>query len=188
MEAHTRCRISILLSQWSHTRTRTRTRTRTERRGSTERRTGMVAMLLEYMCAWRVHCVGVHVVYLVCAPETVHGSAFSSIPTVPATVPLICDMSSSFMSAPVPDIHKYALIFAGAQKNVGPAGLTIVISQTAQHTAAQHNTHSTRHAHAHAHAHAHEPVVHRCCDPSAAWCVDVDVCCVPALCVLLCSS
>ncbi len=39
---------------------------------------------------------------------------------------LVCDMSSNFCSKPV-DVSKYGLIFAGAQKNVGPAGVTIVI-------------------------------------------------------------
>ncbi len=41
-------------------------------------------------------------------------------------VPLIADMSSEFMSHPV-DVSKYSLIYAGAQKNVGPAGVTVVI-------------------------------------------------------------
>lgn len=41
-------------------------------------------------------------------------------------VPLVADMSSDFLSRPV-DVSKYALIYAGAQKNVGPAGVTIVI-------------------------------------------------------------
>ncbi len=41
-------------------------------------------------------------------------------------VPVVCDMSSDFCSRPI-DISKYALIYAGAQKNVGPAGVTVVI-------------------------------------------------------------
>lgn len=41
-------------------------------------------------------------------------------------VPLVCDMSSNFLWAPI-DVSKYALIYAGAQKNAGPAGVTIVI-------------------------------------------------------------
>jgi phosphoserine aminotransferase len=41
-------------------------------------------------------------------------------------VPLVCDMSSHFLSRPV-DVSKYGLIYAGAQKNAGPAGLTHVI-------------------------------------------------------------
>ncbi len=45
---------------------------------------------------------------------------------VPADMPLIADMSSEFCSRPI-DVRKYGLIFAGAQKNCGPAGNTIVI-------------------------------------------------------------
>jgi phosphoserine aminotransferase len=44
----------------------------------------------------------------------------------PAGVPVVCDMSSNILSRKV-DVSRYALIFAGAQKNIGPAGLTIVI-------------------------------------------------------------
>jgi phosphoserine aminotransferase len=42
-------------------------------------------------------------------------------------VPLVCDMSSNFLSRPVENIDRYGLIFAGAQKNLGPAGVTVVI-------------------------------------------------------------
>ncbi|MCX7992300.1 MAG: 3-phosphoserine/phosphohydroxythreonine transaminase, partial [Fimbriimonadales bacterium] len=57
--------------------------------------------------------------------ETIQGVVF---PTEPGGdgVPLVCDMSSNFLSAPI-DVSKYALIYAGAQKNAGPAGVTIVI-------------------------------------------------------------
>ncbi len=57
--------------------------------------------------------------------ETIGGVAF---PYVPETqeVPLVADMSSAILSRPV-DVSKYAVIYAGAQKNIGPAGLTIVI-------------------------------------------------------------
>lgn len=58
--------------------------------------------------------------------ETIHGVEFQSEPPVPAGVPLFCDMSSDFISRPV-DISRYGLIYAGAQKNAGPAGVTIVI-------------------------------------------------------------
>lgn len=58
------------------------------------------------------------------ANETIHGVEF---PYVPQTqLPLICDMSSNFLARPL-DISKYALIYAGAQKNLGPAGVTLVI-------------------------------------------------------------
>jgi len=56
--------------------------------------------------------------------NTIYGTETLETPEV--GVPLICDMSSDFMSHPV-DVSKYDLIYAGAQKNVGPAGVTIVI-------------------------------------------------------------
>jgi phosphoserine aminotransferase len=57
--------------------------------------------------------------------ETIHGVQFATEPPV-GDVPLVCDMSSDFLSRPI-DINRYALIYAGAQKNAGPAGVTIVI-------------------------------------------------------------
>ena len=58
--------------------------------------------------------------------ETIHGVEYFTEPTPPAGVPLICDASSDFISRPV-DISKYAMIYAGAQKNAGPAGVVICI-------------------------------------------------------------
>ncbi len=57
--------------------------------------------------------------------ETIQGVQFPTEPEVGA-VPLVCDASSDFLSRPLP-IERYALIYAGAQKNAGPAGVTIVI-------------------------------------------------------------
>jgi phosphoserine aminotransferase len=57
--------------------------------------------------------------------ETIGGVEFDQIPDV-GDVPLVVDISSTILSRPV-DVSKFALIYAGAQKNVGPAGLTIVI-------------------------------------------------------------
>jgi phosphoserine aminotransferase len=56
--------------------------------------------------------------------ETIHGVQFPIDP--PAAGNWVCDMSSDICSRPL-DVTKYALIYAGAQKNIGPAGLTIVI-------------------------------------------------------------
>ncbi len=61
-----------------------------------------------------------------CSNETVNGIRYWYTPEV--SVPLIADMSSDFLSQPV-DVRKFGLIFAGAQKNFGPAGLTVVISE-----------------------------------------------------------
>jgi phosphoserine aminotransferase len=60
--------------------------------------------------------------------ETIHGVEFKAEPVPPDGVPLICDASSDFISRPI-DISKYALIYAGAQKNAGPAGVVIVIAR-----------------------------------------------------------
>lgn len=57
--------------------------------------------------------------------ETIFGVEFQAEPEV-GDVPLVCDMSSDFISKPI-DVSKYGLIYAGAQKNVGPAGVVIVI-------------------------------------------------------------
>ncbi|MFU8773982.1 MAG: 3-phosphoserine/phosphohydroxythreonine transaminase, partial [Anaerolineales bacterium] len=58
--------------------------------------------------------------------ETIHGLEFFAEPEPPNGVPLVCDMSSNILSRPI-DVTKYSLIYAGAQKNAGPAGVTIVI-------------------------------------------------------------
>ena len=57
--------------------------------------------------------------------ETIGGVEFGWTPNT-GKVPLVADMSSSILSRPV-DVSRFGLIYAGAQKNIGPAGLTIVI-------------------------------------------------------------
>lgn len=57
--------------------------------------------------------------------ETIHGLEFHEIPDV-GDVPLVADMSSTILSRPV-DVSRFGMIYAGAQKNIGPAGLCIVI-------------------------------------------------------------
>lgn len=57
--------------------------------------------------------------------ETIEGVEFASIPDV-GSVPLVADFSSTFLSRPI-DVSKFGLIYAGAQKNAGPAGITMVI-------------------------------------------------------------
>ena len=61
-----------------------------------------------------------------CMNETVNGMEFNYIPQCPECVPLVSDVSSDFLSRPI-DFNRHALVFAGAQKNFGPAGLTVVI-------------------------------------------------------------
>ena len=60
-----------------------------------------------------------------CANNTIYGTEWQYVPQV-GNVPLVCDMSSDILSRPV-DVSKYGLIYAGAQKNMAPAGLTVVI-------------------------------------------------------------
>jgi len=61
----------------------------------------------------------------ICSNETIGGVEYHFTPDT-AGVPLVADMSSSILSRPV-DVSKYGLIYGGAQKNIGPAGLTLVI-------------------------------------------------------------
>lgn len=64
-----------------------------------------------------------------CHNETIGGLAYDYVPQVGGSngeVPLVCDMSSSILSTPL-DVSRYGVIYAGAQKNIGPAGITVVI-------------------------------------------------------------
>ena len=61
----------------------------------------------------------------VCSNETIGGVQYQDIPDVGERL-LVADMSSDILSRPI-DVSRYGLIYAGAQKNIGPAGLTIVI-------------------------------------------------------------
>ena len=60
-----------------------------------------------------------------CDNNTIYGTKFKDYPNT-GKIPLICDMSSCFLSEPI-DVRKFGMVYAGAQKNVGPAGVTIVI-------------------------------------------------------------
>jgi phosphoserine aminotransferase len=61
----------------------------------------------------------------ICANETIGGIEYHFIPDT-GEVPLVADVSSNILSKPL-DVAKFGLIYGGAQKNIGPAGLTIVI-------------------------------------------------------------
>ena len=71
---------------------------------------------------WKVRKDAAYVHY--CSNETIGGVEFHEIPGT--ELPLVADASSHFLSRPM-DVSKFGLIYAGAQKNAGPAGLTIVI-------------------------------------------------------------
>jgi phosphoserine aminotransferase len=57
--------------------------------------------------------------------NTIVGSQFHRTPTAPA--PLVADASSDILSRPIPHLDRFGLIYAGAQKNIGPSGLTVVL-------------------------------------------------------------
>jgi phosphoserine aminotransferase len=63
--------------------------------------------------------------FYICYNNTIYGTRYTELPQT-GNVPLVADMSSMIMSEVV-DVSKFGLIFAGAQKNVGPAGVTIAI-------------------------------------------------------------
>lgn len=63
--------------------------------------------------------------FFYCDNNTVYGTEWQYVPDT-GSVPIVCDMSSNILSRPV-DVRKYGLIFAGAQKNIAPAGVTVVI-------------------------------------------------------------
>jgi phosphoserine aminotransferase len=72
---------------------------------------------------WKLSADAAYVHY--CSNETIGGVEFHWIPETGA-VPLVADASSHFLSRPL-DVSRFGLIYAGAQKNAGPAGLTIVL-------------------------------------------------------------
>jgi phosphoserine aminotransferase len=80
----------------------------------------------KFACAprqWDVRRDAAYVHY--CSNETIGGVEFHWVPDTGA-VPLVADASSHFLSRPL-EVQKFGLIYAGAQKNAGPAGLTLVI-------------------------------------------------------------
>ena len=61
----------------------------------------------------------------ICLNNTIYGTKFPALPET-GSVPLVADISSCILSEPI-DVSKFGLLFAGAQKNMGPAGVTVVI-------------------------------------------------------------
>ena len=72
---------------------------------------------------WRLDAGAAYV--HICANETIGGVEYHWVPDT-GDVPLVADMSSNILSRPI-DVSRYGLIYGGAQKNIGPAGLTFVI-------------------------------------------------------------
>ncbi|OOG63435.1 phosphoserine transaminase [Rhodanobacter sp. B04] len=73
--------------------------------------------------SWRLDPQAAYVHYT--PNETIHGVEFHDVPDVGA-VPLVADMSSNILSEPL-DVSRFGLIYAGAQKNIGPSGLVVMI-------------------------------------------------------------
>ncbi|KAI8918019.1 pyridoxal phosphate-dependent transferase [Entophlyctis helioformis] len=78
------------------------------------------------LAAWQFSPDAAYVYY--CDNETVHGVEFEDdfVDRLPVGSTVVCDVSSNFLSRPI-DVAKYGILFAGAQKNAGPAGVTIAI-------------------------------------------------------------
>ncbi len=74
-------------------------------------------------CTWQIDPDAAYLHYT--ANETIHGVEFQDIPEAHG-LPLVSDMSSNILSRPV-DVSRFGLIYAGTQKNMGPAGVTVVI-------------------------------------------------------------
>ena len=72
---------------------------------------------------WRLDAQAAYVHYT--PNETIHGVEFHDVPEV-GEVPLVADMSSNILSGPL-DVRRFGLIYAGAQKNIGPSGLVVMI-------------------------------------------------------------
>ncbi len=82
----------------------------------------------DYRClppraGWRLDPAAAYVHYT--PNETIHGLQFHAVPDV-GDVPLVADMSSCILSEPL-DVSRFGLIYAGAQKNIGPSGLVLMI-------------------------------------------------------------
>jgi phosphoserine aminotransferase len=74
---------------------------------------------------WRIPPESAYFYY--CSNETIHGTEILDFPFhLMGDIPVVCDMSSDFLARPI-DVSKYGLIFAGAQKNVGPSGSCVII-------------------------------------------------------------
>ncbi len=73
---------------------------------------------------WNVRADAAYAHY--CSNETIGGVEFHEIPKIENDIPLVADASSHLLSRPL-EVSRFGLIYAGAQKNIGPAGLTIVI-------------------------------------------------------------
>ena len=89
---------------------------------------------------WQCHADAAYLHYV--SNETIGGVEFHRVPATLPNVPLVADMSSNLLSRPV-DVSAFGVIYAGAQKNIGPAGVTLVIVRDDLLGRARPNTPST---------------------------------------------
>ena len=79
-----------------------------------------------YIPAWKAEDFTPDADYVhICMNNTIYGTKFTELPET-GNIPLIADVSSCILSEPI-DVSKFGVLYAGAQKNMGPAGLTVVI-------------------------------------------------------------
>ena len=79
-----------------------------------------------YIPAWKAEDFTPDADYVhICMNNTIYGTRFTELPQT-GDIPLVADISSCILSEPL-DVSKFGLLYAGAQKNMGPAGLTVVI-------------------------------------------------------------
>ncbi|MBQ3259382.1 MAG: 3-phosphoserine/phosphohydroxythreonine transaminase [Clostridia bacterium] len=79
-----------------------------------------------YIPAWKAEDFTPDADYVhICMNNTIYGTRYTELPET-GNVPLIADISSCALSEPI-DVSKFGMLYAGAQKNMGPAGLTVVI-------------------------------------------------------------
>lgn len=74
--------------------------------------------------SWRISKSPAYLHYTAC--ETIDGLEFHWVPDVERRIPLVADFSANILSGPL-DVSRFGLIYAGAQKNIGPSGMTLVI-------------------------------------------------------------
>ncbi|WP_374663777.1 3-phosphoserine/phosphohydroxythreonine transaminase [Ramlibacter sp.] len=111
----------VLTGDWSKKSAKEAKNFGTVRTAATGEASGFTAIPAQ--AEWKLDAEAAYV--HICSNETIGGVQFHWTPDTGA-VPLVADMSSDILSRPI-DVSRYGLIYAGAQKNMGPSGLTIVI-------------------------------------------------------------
>jgi phosphoserine aminotransferase len=111
----------VLTGEWSKKSAEQATKFATARIAASAETTGFTT--IPERATWQLDPQAAYV--HLCMNETIGGVEFQEVPNV-GDVPLVGDVSSTILSRPL-DVSKFGLVFGGAQKNIGPAGLTIVI-------------------------------------------------------------